>query len=100
MRKLLLVAVVLVVAGGGAAVVAALHKSKAFVSNIPAQIRSTEQREQPAAQQAAGQQVGCPAGYGLSSMGDCLDERHLPCPHGYTGYQNTRVDNCLEKPGP
>lgn len=42
----------------------------------------------------------CPSGFTRSDYGDCIDHRHLPCPAGYTGYQNSQLDNCLETPVP
>jgi hypothetical protein len=44
--------------------------------------------------------VSCPSGLQANSGGGCDDTRHLPCPAGYTGWQNSQVDNCLQKPAP
>ena len=43
--------------------------------------------------------VSCVSGFQPSS-GGCVDERHLPCPPGYSGWQNSQVNNCLENPSP
>lgn len=42
----------------------------------------------------------CRPGFELTTWNTCLDRRHLPCPTGYTGWQNSVEDNCLEKPTP
>jgi hypothetical protein len=42
--------------------------------------------------------VSCPQGFQATSWGKCQDQRHLPCPAGYAGWQNSQVDNCLQKP--
>jgi hypothetical protein len=43
--------------------------------------------------------VNCPSGFQVSD-GNCVDERHLPCPPGYSGWQNSQLDNCIENPTP
>ena len=40
----------------------------------------------------------CRPGFGRTAWGGCVDQRHQPCPAGYTGWQNTAVDNCLQEP--
>ena len=45
----------------------------------------------------------CPSGFARDAAdpwGACKDTRHQPCPPGYTGWQNTQWNNCLQKPDP
>ena len=42
----------------------------------------------------------CPQGFEQSSYGGCIDKRHLPCPPGYRGWQNSVIDNCMQIPDP
>lgn len=44
--------------------------------------------------------VICPKGSTPTPGGLCHDGRHLPCPRGYTGWQNTQIDNCRSEPTP
>ncbi len=45
--------------------------------------------------------LSCANGFQPSADGTyCVDERHLPCPAGYSGWQNSQINNCLENPTP
>ena len=56
----------------------------------PAAAQTTTQQPAPAPAPV------CRPGFAATSWGGCADQRHLPCPAGYSGWQNTAVDNCLE----
>jgi hypothetical protein len=48
----------------------------------------------------SGTTTNCPSGFAPGQDGGCIDERHQPCPPGYSGWQNSQLDNCLQKPDP
>lgn len=51
----------------------------------------------PVTTTAAPEPTHCARGFTLSSGNRCVDDRHLPCPSGYIGWQNSQIDNCLAK---
>lgn len=73
--------------------------------NTPAQVTTPVQAAPtaPAVPAAASVQPARKCGRGFVLASDdsyCVDHRRLPCPAGYTGWQNSQLDECLENETP
>lgn len=97
----LLILIPILLVGGCAAASSSNGSPPAAMAPIAPTVAPAPVPSTPAATAApapASPPASCPAGFRLSSWGDCKDERHQPCPPGYTGWQNSQLDNCMEKP--